>query len=197
MTISSSAKTLVAVTITIIGSALSGQSAEAASLQHIDNLAVRLQSQARQLICEFRLHYRHTCDYRHLMSDSYQMYRLAAHIHSVAHYRGSLYHIRSDVNKLDRLFHHLEGLVDHIEYHPHGGHIHGHTGHVHQMLARMEDTLHHLQEDVRAMTDPFHGHVFSPVVINPGFGGHPGHGHGHSRGGISFGNDRFAIRFRF
>lgn len=191
MTITSSAKTLVVIAVTCIGTTFLSQPAKAASMRHIDNLAVRLQGQARELIGEFRLHYRHTGDYRHLISDSYQMYQLAAHIHSVTHHGGSLYHVRNDVNKLDSLFHHLEGLVRHMEQHSHGGHIHGDTRHVRRLLARMEDTLHHLQEDVEAMTDPHHGHGVRPIVVDPGFG----HlGHSHSPRGFRIGNGHFSIR---
>ena len=119
------------------------------------------------------------------------MYRLAAHIHTLTHYGGSLYHVRSDVNKLDSLFHHLEDLVAHIEHHRPGGHIHGDTRHVRRMLARMEDTLHHLQEDVEAMTDPYHGHGVRPIVVDPGFA-YPGHAHGRT---IRIGNGRVSFRF--
>ncbi len=190
MAISSSLKTFAAIAVTFIGMGAFSQTADAASQRHIDRLAVSFQAQARVLMHEFRLHYRHTSQYRHLMSDARDLYYRAAHIHELVHHHGSLHHIERDINKMDTLFHHLEDLVDHIEIHPHG-HIHGHTGHVARLMARMEDTLHHLQEDVEEMLDPHHGHHPVPVIV------HPGHGHGHGHKVIRFGNDKFSIRFGF
>ena len=187
-------------TRTILTVALAGfafaPAAQADTYSHIDGLAVQLQRQATLLDREFTAHYRHTSQYRHLHSDSIQMVRLAGHVHEVAHNHGSLAHLRSDLRQLDRLFHHIEDLVDEIEHtaggfghhdyghygHGHhgfggygGGHIDGNSRHVARILRQMEDTLHHLQDDVEqlaALEDRHHDHRSRGPVIRfgrPGF----------------------------
>ena len=47
-------------------------------------------------------------------------------------------------------------LSRHRDYHD-GGHIHGNTRHVHNLLEKMEDTLHHLQEDLDEIAEHDHG----------------------------------------
>jgi len=180
---------------------LTANQANAASYEHIDQLALRLQEQAGLLNREFDLHYRHEAHYPHLISDASQMYSLAAHIHEVAHHHGSPLHLRDDLQKLDRLFHHVEGLVEHIEHDSYfgAGHVHGHTGHVHGELAAMEDTLHHLQSDINAMYRTWYFgrgvRVYrQPVRVHSGHA-HGGHGGGHGgHGGITFSKGGFSIR---
>jgi hypothetical protein len=187
-------RTLIATVLTIAGLSTVGQTARA---EHIDDLAFQLQRQSRDLYLEFRQHYSHTRGYRHLISDSAEMYRLAGHIHEIAHHAGSLVHLRSDLKELDRLFHHIEDLVDDIEHDArfghHGGHIHGSTRHVRHLLHEIEDTLHHLLDDVnelvRRQAVPFHQHAvpqFQPAPPVAPVG--PGNGFRFSVGGrgISF-----------
>ena len=50
--------------------------ASADEFRHIDQLAVKIQRTTKRLINEVR-HYRHTSEYRHLLSDSQEIYRLA------------------------------------------------------------------------------------------------------------------------
>ncbi len=184
-------RTFAAMIVTLVSGGMFSQNADAADFRHLDNLALSLQRQAAQMIGEVRHHYRHTGDYRHMISDTYEIYRLAAHIHDLVHHHSSVHHIQSDVNSLDRKFHHLENLVSHVNHHPHGGHIHGDTFHIHTLLTAMEDSLHHLQDDIAQLTDPHHGHGHHVIVPRP-----HGHGHyGHGRNGIRVGNDRFSIRF--
>lgn len=137
------------------------QTVEAGSYRHIDELALGLQEQARELYSEFKTHYRHVADYRHLRSDSAALSQLASHIHSVAHRRGGIHHLESDMAKADRLFHHLEELVavaEHDTRHPGGGHIHGDLRHVHSLMRSMESTLHHLQSDVERLAHTRHSY---------------------------------------
>ncbi len=178
-------------TLALAGFALTG-TATANTYSHIDGLAVQLTRYARQLDQEFTAHYRHTSQFRHLREDARQMIRLAEHIHEVAHHQGSLSHLESDLRQLDRLFHHIEDLVEEIEhnaaglghYHGHfgsyygtysGGHIHGNTRHVRRILKSMEDTLHHLHDDVRELArleEARHHHNHHGPVIRfsrPGF----------------------------
>ena len=119
---------------------------------HIDEVALRIDRQAKQLVAESR-HYRHTPEYRHLVADARQMCQLAEHVHEVAHHRGSLAHLEADVAKLDATFHHLESVFDRVERgaaYGHG-HIHGNTRHVKRLLNSIEDGIHHLQDDLRSL----------------------------------------------
>ena len=137
------------------------QTVQAGSYRHIDELALQLQEQARELYSEFKLHYRHVSDYRHLRSDGASLSRVASHIHSVAHRRGDIHHLESDMAKADRLFHHLEELVGRIEHdtlHPVGGHTHGDLHHVHSVMQSMESTLHHLKADVESLAHTRHSY---------------------------------------
>lgn len=186
----------VAAIIAVVGITAAGQPAKAASFKHIDRLAVQLASQSKQLSVEFRAHYSHMPHYRHLMSDTAGVRRLANHIHEVAH-RGSLSHMSADLRKLDRSFHHLEGLVNEIERdayagpYGHGGHKHGETSHVRRIMRRMENTLHHLRTDVNEMLHPAihdHGHDrdYNHGYYTPRY---------RSRGrGFSYRNGNFRIR---
>ncbi len=141
-----------ALALTVLaGACLFTSTASAQSYQHIDRLAYQLQRQSSSLYSEFRAHFSHTPGYRHLMSDTAKMYRLARHIHDLVHHHEDVHHIVEDLDQLDAAFHHVEELVDQIEHnaHHHGhGHVHGDTRHVRRLLQRMEDTLHHLREDL-------------------------------------------------
>jgi hypothetical protein len=165
-------------TLALAGFAFTG-AAQADTYGHIDQLALQLEKYATRLDREFALHYRHTSQYAHLRSDSREMARLARHVHEVAHNYGSLSHLESDLRSLDRRFHHLEDLVNDIEFHAAhdyhggfdyhgGGHIHGETSHVRSLLNAMEDTLHHLQSDLRELAA-----ASAPVIGYPQVGGYP------------------------
>ncbi|QEG38267.1 hypothetical protein [Roseimaritima ulvae] len=153
-------------TIAAFSLAITGLSATsyADTYDHIDDLALRVASQSRQVVSETR-HYRHTREYPHLVADAREMARLADHMHEVAHHHGSLSHLEADLNRLDSKFHHLESLFARIERHArHGyGHIHGNTSHVRSLLHSIEDNLHHLQDDVRSLRRP--RHTVQPIVI--------------------------------
>src|SRR5689334_7064986 len=107
------ARTTLAAIITV--SLFGASQANAAGYAHIDQLALELQQQSRELYNEFRAHYSHAEHANHLRADAARLYNLAKHIHEVAHFRGSLGHIESDLAEIDSQFHHLENLVDHIE----------------------------------------------------------------------------------
>lgn len=197
------ARTTFAAVIVAALSAL-GAKAEAASYEHIDTLALRLQNQSSTLYWEFRNHFSHAAHADHLLSDTADMYRLAKHIHEVAHFGSGLNHIAADLDKLDRQFHHLEDLVSHINEDAAfgGGHVHGNTWHVRRLMRQMENTLHHLRQDVNEMRapvyDPHHGHGHG--VHGAGYGGYGGYGGGYGggvykSGGISFGGGGIKIKF--
>jgi outer membrane murein-binding lipoprotein Lpp len=148
--------------ITIVGTTVTAGSLQAQSYEHIDSLALRLRSQTGRLAADLRYHYRHLNQYRHLYRDAVAMYRLADHIHTIVHHGEDLDHVASDVRELDELFHHTEDLVHEIDFHDdhvdfghwHFGHgHHGHHGHgslrrLRDRLDSIEDTLHHLSDDI-------------------------------------------------
>lgn len=171
----SALRTSVVLGLCLTGWSLAGQSTLAQSYEHIDAQAVKLQKQSATLYHELKNHFRHTRDYRHLLNDAAQIYRLAGHLHEVAHNEGDMAHMQDDLEKLDDKFHHLQDLVEDIQgtgrgdgshrgqdhsrgsqrhggRREHGrerdGHIHGDTRHVRSLVRSMEDTLHHLDEDL-------------------------------------------------
>jgi hypothetical protein len=172
------------------------QTVEAGSYRHIDELALQLQEQSRELYSEFKLHYRHVSDYRHLRSDSASLSRLASHIHSVAHRGGNIHHLESDMAKADRLFHHLEELVSSIEHntrHHSGGHTHGDLRHVHSLMRSMESTLHHLKADVESVAHTRHSYHRH----GRRYYGRVGVGYHWRGGGVRLSGNRVGIRIGF
>jgi hypothetical protein len=197
--------------------------AMADTYHHIDQLALSIDRQAKQIVRESR-HYRHTPEYRHLVADAREMCRLADHLHEVAHHHGDLAHLASDLNELDAQFHHLASVFDCIERRAaHGtGHIHGETSHVRALLNSIEDDIHHLQEDLESLRTPVHAarpydaprRTILATPYTGGWGGYSsvhGSGYGHAGGrygsnvyghpsrgrGITIGggSSRFTIRF--
>lgn len=154
-------KTIATTTAILVTSGLFADTARAG--EHIDDLAYTLRNQAVAVTREVYTGFRRTPQFEHLYSDVYEMYKLADHIHDVAHVRGSIPHIRSDMEEMDELFHHVEELVEQISRNSRSSHRsryghHGHYGHhgvssfhlrrLHGLLEQMEDTMHHLLEDV-------------------------------------------------
>ena len=140
-------------------------SAFADTYRHIDQLALSIERQSKQLVSEVR-HYRHTSVYRHLVEDARDMARLADHLHDVAHHHGSLAHLESDLRQLDAKFHHLESVFRYAQREAsHGhGHIHGEVCHVSRLLRSIEEDIHHLQDDIRSLRRPVC--TTNPVVVN-------------------------------
>lgn len=176
--------------LTAIAVAALSASAGVAQADHwdrVDDTAVRLASYMKEIEFEVQAHYRNQPGYAHLLSDAREMAGLADHIHELAHHGANPYHLKADVDKLDRLFHHLEGLIEVMErrthYYSHYHHrfapIHD-TRHVRLLLVRTESLLHLLQAEARVLAPPvYHDH----------------HDHNFGRPGFSFGNGR--IRFSF
>ena len=182
---------------------------------HIDDLAFSIQKQAQVLNHEFARNYRHTPSYRHLMSDTSQMYRLAAHIHDLAHHGGSVRHMEADVRQLDRLFHHIEDLVNAMSHRGHGhGHGHlqplhgGHHGHGHHgfrgpdtrrarmLLRSMENTIHHLHSDLQRLIRIGHGQpIYQPVQPLPGPIYQPGLYGGYPKQGVALPRKNVRVQF--
>lgn len=137
--------------------------AMADTYHHIDQLALDIARQTETLASESR-HYRHTPEYRHLLSDTREMARLADHMHDLAHHHGSISHLASDLAQLDAKFHHVESLFDHIEHSAsYGyGHIHSNTSHVKRLLNSIANDIHHLEQDLATLRTPV---CTTPVVV--------------------------------
>ena len=176
---------------------LTTSAANADTFDHIDALAVKMQADSRELLKEVSLHYSHKAEYRHLRSDAIQFYRVASHIHAVAHQSGNVHHLRSDLTKADRLFHHLEEVLERTDLSFHG-HNHGNTNHVFRLMHNLETNLHHLKRDIDQLDDAAH-HGYGSGNLYGGFGhnGHNGHRTGRSSAngiGIQIGNARVTVR---
>jgi len=202
--------TLAALVIFGLATLGAGRSALAAG-PHVDRLALDLQRQSRELMTEFARHYRHAPDFRHLMADSSDLFRQAVHIHSIAHNTNNLHHLNADLAKIDRSFHHLEGVVEGIEHHvrfchsPRCGHFHGDTRHVRALMGSIEDTIHHLRDDVLARSQPpipqrhvttGYGHVARSPVVRPSVA-RRSYGYGHHRGSSRLGHSGWRFNFGF
>ena len=134
---------------------LAGNVASADTYDHFDQIAHRIERQATELVREVR-HFRHTRQYGHLAQDAVALMRSARHAHNTAHVGCDLGHLEVDVREMDRLVHHIEDLLDDIEHsiiHGHG-HAHGNARHVRQVLHAIEDNVHHLWDDLRALRRP-------------------------------------------
>jgi len=183
------ARTTFTAVLIALGLAATSRTVQAAPGDHMDRLALSLQAQAQRLSAEVRLHYRHTPEYRHLISDARKIYVKAVHIHRIAHRGTSRAHLASDLREIDALYHHTAGLIREIERHAHfgHGHVHGDTRHVRGILAQMRKTIHHMMSDVglaappTPVPDPFGGHVIHGRHSS-GHGRYHG-GHGRYHGG--------------
>lgn len=198
---------------TLIITAATTAQVNADEYHHIDRLAVKIQRTSKQLLRE-SIHYRHTPEYRHLVADANEMYRLATHVHEVTHFEGNLRHLQNDVAELDRQFHHVETVFDRIEHNAAygSGHVHGNTAHVKRLLKSMEDSIHHMRadlEEIRNRTLATRRCYHQPALQQVYRGTHGGRAYGHgvtghprygsSGGGFSFsiggGGSRINIRF--
>lgn len=167
----------------------SNGTARADHWNHMEELAHTLEQQSAEAAREIYRHFRHTPQFTHLYRDIYEMYQLAAHLEDVAHRRSGLTHLQHDVEELDELFHHVEELVaamarsrrhdDHhgiefgggrFEFHfgRHGHSYHGdyHMRRLRGLLAAMEDTLHHLQDDLRDLNGTVGGVPVPPPALD-------------------------------
>ena len=118
---------------------------------HVDDVARRLEGQAREMTRELRSHFRHAPHYGHLMADAGNIARSARHIHDVAHNGGNLRHLSSDLRTIDAKVHHLADVINEIrrDVHHGVGHFDGNASHAYRLVRRMQATVHHLQRDIR------------------------------------------------
>ncbi len=149
----------------ILTAGLFGTSASAAD-PHLDDLAFSLKKQAAAACQEVRYGFRRTAVYPQLYKDFYELYTLADHVHDVAHNHGDLCHLKDDVDDMDRLFHHAEEMVARFSVPqtvlrgracltPQATGVSTyHLRRLNAILATMEDTIHHIQDDLDAELNP-------------------------------------------
>ncbi|NNE90206.1 MAG: hypothetical protein HKN23_01025 [Verrucomicrobiales bacterium] len=162
-------KTMLLPVATAMAVIMTAGTAEARHENPLVELAHEIEDIAVELRTEFRIHYRHTRAYRHMMDDISQVLAEAAHIDRLAHdNHSSLRHIKADLEDLDALAHHLHELVDATERRE-GHRVDGDTRHVHEELAALNRTIHQMEDVVSHIMVP-------PRRVHP-----PVHRHGDSR----------------
>lgn len=158
---------MIATTALMMTAGLFASTASAAD-PHLDDLAFTLQQQAALACREVRYGFQRTPAYPHLYKDFYELYTLAEHVHEVAHNHGDLVHLKDDVEEMDALFHQVEELTAQAGnvrvVQANGGYISVpacgnavsayHLRKLQALMVQMEDTIHHLQEDLEAELAP-------------------------------------------
>lgn len=165
------ARTTIAIIVATTGLFASATSVVAASDVHIDDVALRLERRAKEMVRELRYNYRHAPHYGHLISDARDIARSARHIHDVAHDGGRLRHLRADLRELDEKVHHLRDVLRDVQQDVRNGHGHidGDPRRARRMYRRLQETAHHLQADIRTAIrwqDHHHGHRHSRIRHN-------------------------------
>jgi hypothetical protein len=80
--------------------------------ERIHSLARQLERDARFMLSETHAHFRGAPSYRQFDAQVHEIERLADHIHELVDRRASFFHVRNDVDRLDRLYHSTERLFD-------------------------------------------------------------------------------------
>ena len=149
---------------------------------HLDEQAIELRSQVAKLTGDLREQARRGGNYRRLYRESTEMFFLADHVHTLMHGPLDVPRLVEDVEELDRVFHRMEELAATLDggFHnsgtSHGRHSqHGHG--VSERLEEIEETLHHLRDDLAQLR---RRDTREPAAPRPS-------------PGISFGNGRFRI----
>ncbi len=186
-------KTTMLAAIASVSLVASARDAQARTYHRVDDIAVGLQRQTRDLIRETSVHLRHSPNYAHARADAIQLYRRAEHIHSVAHRRGGVNHLLEDVKKADQFFHHVEGVLKnslHTSCH--------HAGcgrcHISSLLRRIENSIHRLRYEVKLLQQScgYHGdcHFESDYEVRR----RPSVGYSRGNFGVHYDGNRWAIR---
>ncbi|MEX2285799.1 MAG: hypothetical protein WD648_01840 [Planctomycetaceae bacterium] len=154
---------------------VSTSTANANPMRHIDEVALAMRSDAAMTLSEIRYHYRGSVEYQHLYNDAFEVYRLAGHVHELAHHADSIDHIRVDAVKLDELLHHLNDVIcqvnpvqpgfgyGHAAAYDHGyGYGYGvpavgyayRSNRLNELVASMSESLNHLLTDIDGGPSP-------------------------------------------
>ncbi|MGC1274642.1 MAG: hypothetical protein WBC44_13130 [Planctomycetaceae bacterium] len=115
---------------------------------HVDDLAVQLEDRANDMCLEMYDNYQHNPGYKATYREAYQILQKAKYIHGLEH-AGNRDRIRQAVVELDSLFHHVQDDVRNWSRH---SHYYSNAGGLPSKTAAVEDTLHHLMNDVGVKT---------------------------------------------
>lgn len=127
-------------------------SASAYDQAHLNQLARQIERQATQLITE-TVHYRHSAHYHEMIVETVKLRTAAIHVRAKTYCTRTFGQLERELEALDHCFHEIEDFFDHVELDAARGRgrIRGNTAHVKVLLGNMEDTIHHMQDDVRAL----------------------------------------------
>ena len=176
--------------IAVVATSL-GLTAGTARADHdVDELAYTLDRQSEQIARTIYVSFRSASNFQHLYRDAYELHELAHHIHDIAHHGTTYHHMRSDMEKFDRLFAHFLETVEEMESHSlplpapaavggYGGYSqfghHNHFGHHSPVdpraLSRLCALLDQTSETVNCLKAEIYGPVArplpAPAVITP------------------------------
>ena len=125
---------------------------------HIDILSSTLEQLCNELCLDLHFNYSHNPGFRQTYKEAYHVLEVARFIRAAHHVR-DLTAMQSQLNGLDAMFHHVKDEVSH--YHRIHRRQIGTLG-ILNKLNLIEDTLHHLMEDVGVNLTPA-----NPLAINP------------------------------
>jgi len=103
-------------------------------------------------------HFRHSSEYRHLLSDVSKVRSEALHIDKLSHHVHDLddvRHLEADLKDLDELVHHIGDLLDDIDAGCRRGHTHGDTRHVRRLVANINRSIHSMEYTVAELRRKF------------------------------------------
>lgn len=129
---------------------------------HLRELADALVAQSSHAVREVKYHFRRAPGGDRMLRTSIEIAELADHIADISRGRVELDHLREDVSQLDGLIHELEELAEATantgtRHRGYGYGFHRRVSSYHlrrlaRLIEEMEDTLHHLGEDLEDIT---------------------------------------------
>jgi hypothetical protein len=132
--------------------------------RHIDDVAFDVQNQTAALVREIKYGYRHHPEFAHLYEDAVEMARHAAVIHSIAHHHTPSAQLAREVSALDETFHHVEEVIAEANRTNQFNINRYHATRALQVLALLEETIHHLQDDLTPAVPALQA---PPVQVQP------------------------------
>lgn len=111
---------------------------------HVDRLAQQLESEANLVCLELHYNYQHNPGFQETYREAYEVLTTAKFIHGLEH-SGNRDRMKESARELDALFHHVQDDVASWTAHHHR---HVSPGGLTSKLENLEETLHHLMDDV-------------------------------------------------
>ncbi len=116
------------------------------SYSHIDDLTIQLSREANLLCLELHYNFQHNPGFSQTYREAYEILTTANYLHGLEH-SGNRERMRTTAIELDGLFHHVQGDV--VAWTAHAHRQVGYGG-LEGKLNAVENTLHHLMNDVGA-----------------------------------------------